>query len=78
MPERGRRAAGLAEGAVVRDEDVVEGGFREGAARVERLHRGQARLGGGHDERADAVTGAGDDDDLGRALGGEDAELDGP
>ena len=73
--ERGRRAAGLAQGAVVRDEDAVEGGVGEGAARIERLHRGQAGLGGRDDEGTHPLAGPGDDDDLGGALGGQDAEL---
>src|SRR5580658_10501153 len=42
--EGGRRAAGLAQGAIVRDEDAVEAGVGEGAARVERVHRGQVGL----------------------------------
>ena len=61
--------------SVVRDEDAVESGFGQGAAGVERMHRCQAGLGGGHDERADALAGPGDDHDVGRALGGEDGEL---
>ena len=60
----------------MRDEDVVESGVGEGSARIERVDGGQAGLRGGDDERAHAVTGAGDDDDLRGALGGQDAELD--
>ena len=56
-------------------EDPVERGGGEGTARIERVHGGEARLGDRHDERAHAVAGAGDDDDLGGALVGQDADL---
>ena len=75
-PERGGRTAGLTEGAVVGDEDALERGVGEGTARIERMDGGQAGLGGGNDERTQAIAGAGDDDDLRGALGGQDAELD--
>ena len=40
-PERGGRAAGLAERPVVGDEDTVERGGGEGPARIERVHGGR-------------------------------------
>ena len=75
MPRVDAGAAGLAEGAVAVDEDVVEGGVGEGPARIERVHQCQAGFRGGNDDAAHAVAGVGDDDDLGRALGGQDADL---
>ena len=50
-----------------RDEDVVERGRGKGAARIERVHGVETGLGGRDDERAHAVAGPGDDDDLGGA-----------
>ena len=73
--ERGRRAPGLTEGAVARDEDMVKRGLGQGPARIERLHRGQTCVGGRHDEGPHALAGPGDDDDLVGALGGQDGEL---
>src|ERR1700722_2479246 len=72
----GGRAARLTQGAIVGDEDALKRGVGEGSARIERLDGGQPGLSGGNDERTHAITGAGDDDDLRGALGGQDAPLD--
>src|SRR3984957_9893287 len=67
--ERGRRAAGLAQCMIVRDEDAVEDGFDEGTAGVERLHGRQTCLGDGHHERTETLADPGEDADVGRAPG---------
>ena len=73
--ERGGRAAGLSEGAVVGDEDAVERGGVEGSARIERVHGGEAGLDRGDDEHTDAFSDAGDDGDLAHPGVGQEAEL---
>ena len=76
MPRVDAALPGSPRARSVRDEDALEGGVGEGSARIERRHGGQAGLRGRDDERAHAVTGVGEDDDLRRTLGGEDAVLD--